>query len=257
MSTPSVQVESNRLSALLGGAGNAALTVARHVPLRAVLWAFGGLLLGVFAVGLSLLLAALTLKGEAALDGGATAMLHSARYLVLLLLPLVGFVAFGAHGFQRGIARAALALEAQWGLVVRIVDATIAQLDQQVGARLTNLPLAQAEAALKALVRRALGDDTDGRRGIVGWVLRTLRNTIVEKVETYLLAAYRAEVTAQGGGGIDLTKLRDRVVEEVSAHLRESLLGPLNMQLAVLLLLYVGIGVGWFHLALAVVALAT
>jgi hypothetical protein len=257
MSTPSVQVEPSRLSTLLGGAGNAALTVARHVPTRAVLWAFGGLLLGVVAVGLSLLLAALTLDGPAALDGGAKEMLYKSRYVVWLLIPLVGFVAFGAHGFQRGIARAALALEAQWGLVARIVDATVAQLDQQVGARLANLPLAQAEAALKALVRRVLGDETSARGGLTGWVLRTLRNTIIEKVETYLLAAYRAEATAQGGGGIDLAKLRDRVVEEVGAHLHESLLGPLNLQLVVLLILYVGIGVGWFHLSLALVALAT
>lgn len=257
MSTPLAQVEPNRWSALLGGAGNAALTVARHVPTRAVLWAVGGLLLGVVAVGASLLLAALTLDGAAALDGGAKAVLYKSRYVVWLLLPLVGLVAFGAHGFQRGIARAALALEAQWGLVAGIVDATVAQLDQQIGTRLANLPLAQAEAALKALVRRALGDETSTRGGVTGWVLRTLRNVITEKVETFLLTAYRAEATAQGGGGIDLAKLRDRVVDEVGAHLRESLLGPLNLQLVTLLILYVGIGVGWFHLALALIALTT
>jgi hypothetical protein len=257
MSVPSENVETNLLSSLLGGAGNAALTVARHVPLRAALWALGGLLLGLLAVAVSLALGAATLEGPASLDGGAAAMLRASRYVVMLLIPLVGFVAFGAHGFQRGIAHATLALEAQWGLIGRIVGTTVAQLDRQVGTRLASLPLAHAEATLKALVGRALGDDADGRRGFTGWVLRTLRNTIKGKVETYLLSAYRAEVTAQGGGGIDLAKLRDRVVEEATGHLRESLLGPLNLQLAVLLLLFVGLGVGWFHLALAIVALAT
>ncbi|HSX59273.1 MAG TPA: hypothetical protein VLF18_03635 [Tahibacter sp.] len=247
----------NVLSSVLGTAGGAAMTVARHVPTRAVLWALGGFLLGLLAVGVSLLLARATLGGAAAHDGGAAAMLHAGRYVVLLLVPLVGLVAFGAHGFQRGLAHATLALEAQWGLVVRIVDTTIAQLDQQVGPRLANLPLAQAETTLKAYIRRALGDENNGRRGLAGWVLRTLRATIVGKVETWLLSAYRAEVTAQGGGGIDLTKLRDRVVEEVGAHLRESLLGSLNFQLVVLLVLFVGLGAGWFHLALAVVSLTS
>lgn len=255
MSDEAEKAETNLASSLLGGAGNAAMTVVRHVPLRTVLWALGGLLLGVIAVSVSLLLGSATLEGAAALDGGAAAMMHSGRYLVSLLVPFVGVVAFGAHGFQRGLAHATLALEARWGLVVRIVDATIAQLDRQFGTRLANLPLAQAESALKALVGRALGDDVDGRRGFAGWMMRTLRNTIRGTVETYLLSAYRAEVTAQGGGGVDLAKLRGRVVEEVTTRLRESLLGPLNLQLVVMLVLFVGLGAGWFHLALALVGM--
>ncbi|MBL8300125.1 MAG: hypothetical protein JNN30_17440 [Rhodanobacteraceae bacterium] len=247
----------NLLSSLLGGAGNAALTVARHVPLRAVLWALGGLLLGVLTVAASLWLSSATLSGAASLDGAAAAMLHASRFAVWLLIPLVGLVAFGAHGFQRGIAHAALALEARWNLVARTVDATIARLDQQIGARLADLPLAQAEQALKDLIHRVLGEDTGGRRGIMGWVLRVLRTTIVSKVETCLLSAYRAELTAKGGGGIDLAKLGARAVEEVGGHLRDSLFRPLNLQLAVLLLLYVVLGVGWFHLALAILALVT
>lgn len=257
MSVQAEQVGTSPLSSLLDGAGAAAMTIARHVPVRAALWALGGLLLGLLAVGVSLLLGAATLEGAAALDGGAAAMLHASRFAVLVLVALVGFVAFGAHGFQRGVAHATLALEARWGLLARSVDAVFAQLDRRVGAHLANLPLAQAETTLKALVQRALGNPAEGRRGFRGWVLRALRDRITGAVETYLLSAYRAELTVQGGGGVDLARLRERVVEAATGHLRESLLGPLNLQLAVLLLLFVGLGVGWFHLALAIVALAT
>lgn len=257
MSAPAENTGSNPFSSLLDGAGAAAMTITRHVPLRAALWALGGLLLGLLCVMVSLVLGAATLEGAAALDGGAVAMLQSSRFGVLLVVSLVGFVAFGAHGFQRGIAYAALALEARWGLLARSVDAALLQLDRAVGARLANLPLAQAESALKAVVHRALGNDADGRRGFLAWVSRVLRTRIACVVETWLLSAYRAEITAGRGGGIDLARLRDTVIAEATGHLRESLLGPLNLQLAVLLLLFVGLGVGWFHLALAIVALAT
>lgn len=257
MSAPAEKAGSNPLWSLLDGAGAAAMTIMWHVPLRAALWALGGLLLGLLTVAVSLVLAAATLEGAAALDGGAVAMLQSSRFGVWLLVSLLGLLAFGAHGFQRGIAHAALALEARWGILARSVDAALMQLDRTVGAHLANLPLAQAESALKALVHRALGNDADGRRGFLAWVSRALRNRITGVVETYLLSAYRAEITAGRGGGIDLARLRDTVIAAATGHLRESLLGPLNLQLAVLLLLFVGLGVGWFHLALAIVALTT
>lgn len=235
---------------VLGGAGNAVLAVARHVPTRGMLWAVLGTLGGALAVALSLLLAALTL------DGGAAGMLRGMRLIVPLLIPVIGFIAFGLHGINRGIAHAALAIEAQWGLVTQLVDRTLALIDRHVGARLTDLPLAQAERTLKDLVRRGLGDDAMPHTGLVGWIVAKARRLLIDKVETCLLSAYRAEATAQrAGGGVDLGKVRERAIGELGAHLREFLLGPLNGQLALLLVLFFGLGIGWYHLGLGIAAL--
>ncbi len=247
ISTPSL------MSSLLGGAGSAALAVVRHVPVRALLWAVLGMLGGALAVAASLLLGALTL------DGGAASMLRGARFLVPLLLPVIGFIAFGLHGANRGVAHAALALEAQWGLVAQLVDRAIALVGQHLGARLANLPLAQAESALKGVIRTGLGSEemANRRGGLTGWVLRQARALLTAKAEACLLSAYRAEYTADaaGGGGIDLAKVRDRAVEQLTGHLREFLLGPLNGQLMALLVLFFGLGIGWYHLGLGLVAL--
>ncbi len=240
-------------SSVLGGAGTAALAVVRHVPTRALLWAVVGMLGGALAVAASLLLGALTL------DGGAASMLRGARFVVPLLLPVIGFIAFGLHGANRGVAHAALALETQWGLVAQLVERAIALVGQHLGTRLANLPLAQAESALKGLIRSSLGSDdpTQRRGGVTGWVLRQARALLTAKVEAVLLSAYRAEYTANapGGGGIDLAKVRDRTIEQLTGHLREFLLGPLNGQLMLLLVLFFGLGIGWYHLGLGLVAL--
>jgi hypothetical protein len=235
---------------LLGGVGNAALTVARHVPTRILLWAAIGFCAGLLAVALSLLLGWLTL------EGGAADMVRGARIFVPVLLPVIGLIAFGLHGMQRGIARAALALEAQWGLVRQVVDRVIALLQQQLGTRLANLPLATLEDRLKQAIKTYLGsEDNDTGRGLLAWVVRKARRLITEKVETFLLRAFRAEQGAQGGGGIDLEKVRARVAEQLSSHLQEIVAGPLNGQLAVLLLLFFGFGTGWYHLGLGLLAL--
>lgn len=240
-------------SSVLAGAGNAALAVVRHVPTRALLWAILGMLGGALAVAGSLLLGALTL------DGGAASMLRGARFLVPLLLPVIGFIAFGLHGANRGVAHAALALEAQWRLVEQLVDRAITLIGQHLGTRLANLPLAQAESALKGVIRTSLGSDETALRrgGLTGWVLRQARALLTVKVEACLLSAYRAEYKADaaGGGGIDLAKVRDRAIEELTGHLREFLFGPLNGQLMLLLLLFFGLGIGWYHLGLGLVAL--
>lgn len=250
MSHASERPPASLASTVLGGAGNAVLAVARHVPTRGMLWAMLGTLGGALAVALSLLLGALTL------EGGAAGMLRGARMIVPLLLPVIGFIAFGLHGIHRGVAHAALAIEAQWGLVAQLVDRTLALIDQHLGARLAELPLAQAERALKDLVRRGLGDDELPRGGLVRWTIAKARRLLVDKVETFLLSAYRAEATAQrAGGGVDLGKVRERVIGELGAHLRESLLGPLNGQLVLLLVLFFGFGIGWYHLGLGLAAL--
>lgn len=250
MSSSPDRASASLASTLLGGAGSAALAVVRHVPTRGMLWAVLGTLAGALAVALSLLLGAVTL------DGGAAGMLRGVRLVVPLLLPVIGFIAFGLHGINRGIAYAALAIEAQWGLVAQIVERTFVLVDRQLGARLHDLPLAQAEQVLKDLLRRGLGDDAAPRAGVVGWILGKAHRLLVDKVETCLLSAYRAQASAQrAGGGVDLLKVHARVVDELGAHLREFLLGPLDGQLALLLVLFFGLGIGWYHLGLGVVAL--
>ncbi|TDR45757.1 hypothetical protein DFR29_104185 [Tahibacter aquaticus] len=233
---------------LLAGAGTAAMSVVRHVPLRALLWGLSGFGAGLLAVLLSALLAWLTL-------GSAGQLFAGPRIAVPLLLPLLGAALFFVHGLHRGVAHAALALEAQWGLVAQIVDRVVALVDQHLGARLHNLPLAQAEAAIKQGVQRFLGSEASPAGGLLGWVVAKVRSLVTAKVETCLLAAYRAEQSEQGGGGVDLAKVRERTVAEVSGHLAELVLGPLRSQLIVLLLLFFGLGIGWFHLGLAIVAL--
>lgn len=240
----------SRAAALLGEAGNAALTIARHVPTRVLLWGLLGLAAGLLAAGLSLLLGWLTLAG------GAADMLRGARVLVFVLLPLVGMVLFGLHGLNRGIARAALALEAQWGLVRQVVDRVIDLLQQQLGTRLANLPLATLEEKLKQAIRSYLGsEESDSGRGLRAWVVRKARRLVTQKVETWLLRAFRAEQNVQGGGGIDLDKVRASAAEQLGGQLQDFVAGPLNGQLALLLLLFFGLGIGWYHLGLGVVAL--
>lgn len=249
MTTPANPLRS-QAAALLGGAGNAALTIARHVPTRVLLWALLGLGAGLLADGLALLLGWLTLSG------GAAEMLRGPRLAVFVLLPLTGMFLFGLHGMNRGVARAALALEAQWGLVRQVVDRIIDLLQEQLGTRLANLPLATLEAKLKQVTRNYLGsEETDSGRGLFAWVLRKARRLVTENVETWLLRAFRAEQSAQGGGGIDLEKVRASAVDQLSGHLQELVAGPLNGQLAVLLLLFFGVGTGWYHLGLGLVAL--
>lgn len=233
---------------LITGAGNAAMIVVRHVPLRAVLWGLAGFGAGLLAILLSALLAWFTL-------GSARPLFDGPRIAVPLLLPLVGAALFFVHGLHRGVAQAALALEAQWGLVAQIVDRVIGLIGQQLGTRLHNLPLAQAEAAVKQGVQRFLGDEASPAGGLRGWVVAKVRGLVTAKVETCLLAAYRAEQSEQGGGGVDLAKVRDRTVAEVSGHLAELVLGPLSSQLIVLLVLFFGLGIGWFHLGLGIAAL--
>ncbi|WP_257387102.1 hypothetical protein [Tahibacter caeni] len=251
-SIPSSSASLRIASSVFGGAGDAALALVRHVPAQIAFWALLGLLAGLAAAGLSLLLAALIL------DGGAAALLRGWRWLVPALLPPAGLVALGVHGFHRGTAQAALALEAQWSVVAQSIDRVFARIDPGIAARLANLPLAQAETQFKQLVRRALGDTDEAvpRRGPVAWALRRVRRLLAARIEAVLLAAYRAEAGTHGaGGGVDLAKVRDHAVEAVTARLRESLLGPLDGQLWLLLFLLFGLGIGGHYLAVGLLAL--
>lgn len=226
---------------LLSGGGNAARIVIKHVPGRALLWGALGLAAALLAILLSAVLTWLLL-------GSAGALFHGWPLAVTLLLPVAGVVLFFLHGGNRGVAHAVLALEAQWGLVKQVVERVFALLQPQFGERLGNLPLAQAEAAIKQGIQRFLGSESGGGRGFSAWLMGKVRGLITAKVEACLLAAYRAEQSDGGGGGVDLAKVRDRTVEELSGHLAERVLGPLNLQLVLLLVLFFVVGVGWYPL---------
>lgn len=233
---------------LLSGTGSAALTVVKHVPGRSLLWGALGFAAGLLAIALSALLAWLLLGSAGPLFGGW-------RLAVTLLLPVAGAVLFFLHGSNRGVAHAVLALEAQWGLVRQVVDRVFALLQPQFGERLGNLPLAQAEAAIKQGIQRFLGSESGGGRGFAAWLLGKVRALVTAKVEACLLAAYRAEQTGSGGGGVDLVKVRDRTVDELSGHLAERVLEPLNTQLILLLVLFFVVAVGWYPLFVGILAL--
>jgi hypothetical protein len=233
----------SRAAALASGAGTALKIVAGQLLRRSLPWFPLGLAAGLLAAGLAYGFGTLPPTGS----GLAGRLLQLS---LILLLPLLGLVLFGLHGLNRGAAHAALALEAQWGLVAQAVDGVLGLIRQRLGTQLANLPLAQIEAALKQAVRSYLGDEeSGGRRGLSGWMLRKARRLVVRNVELVLLSAFRAQLSGKdGGGGIDLHKVRDQVIEQAGGHLREFLLGPLTPQLVLLLVLFFGLGVGGYPL---------
>jgi hypothetical protein len=227
-------------SSFLAKAGAVALTTVGNVPTRMVLWGLIGLVVGIVGVVLSYVLGALVM--------GRGAMILGYLVTIPAAIPPCGAVLFGLHGLHRGAARAALALEKKFGLVAHVVDRVMAGLGERYGERLANLPLQQLEVALKEIVVKYLSakDDDEGR-GLAAYVVRRARVTIVARIETCLLAAYREELAHDGaGGGVSLAKLRARVSGEISGRLGELVMSPLNKQLAVFMTLYVLFAAGWW-----------
>lgn len=229
--------------------GTALLSVVKHVPTRGVLWAVIGFLVGCVAVALSLVI------GVFVLDRGA--MLLGYLLAIPLAIPFLGGALFFMHGLHRGAARAALELERKFGLVRYVVDRVMALLARHVGGWLSDLPLAEIERRLKAAVDEYLGsDDMREGTGLGGWILRRAKRSIAERIDRYLLAAYRAEERPDGsGGGVSLEKVGARVSSEMSTRLGEIVMSPLNKQLAVFMILYIALGVGWWGLLFGVLSL--
>jgi hypothetical protein len=69
----------------------------KHVPARAVSWAFVGLIVGVAAVGLSFVLGLLVLERGALLLGYLAA--------IPIAIPFLGAAVFFVHGLHRGRCR--------------------------------------------------------------------------------------------------------------------------------------------------------
>lgn len=221
----------------LDHAGAVAATLVKHVPTRGVLWGAIGLVVGIAGVLLSYAIGPLIL--------GRGSMVLGYLVVIPLAIPPLGAAFFFVHGLQRGAARAALALEQKAGLVSYLVTRARDLLIQSVGGPVSNLPLQQLETKLKDALGRLLS--TSEGSGIVAWVVNRAKRSLSDKIETYLLAAYRAEQQTDGkGGGVSLEKIFARVTEQLSEKLGDLLMSPLNKQLALFMTLYVLLAGGWW-----------
>lgn len=234
---------------LLARAGTVLGAVVKHVPARGIFWGLAGFLLGWVLIALSFVVN-LLLFGKGA---------ELAVYLlaVAALIPFGGAYLFAMHGLHRGAARAAFELQRKFGLVDHVLGRFVPLLEARVGGVVTNLPLAQLEERAKAALDTYLGsDDAREGSGLVGWVLRRAKRNAAEQVETYLLAAYRAEQAADGsGGGVDLRKVAARVSVELGERLEASVMSKLNGQLGIFLVAYAVVGLFWMPLLVLAMSL--
>lgn len=245
------ETKSTTATSFLQKAGSAVVSIAKHVPTRAALWTVLGFFFGLVADAGYFALGLLTL------DRASMVLAEPPVVFVPFLVPFLGAALFGVHGAHRGAARAALEIEAKLGLVSHVVNRVLSFVETRFGASLANLPLDRAEAALKDAVATYLGSgDLEDGGGLSGWVLRRAKRAITGKIELYLLSAYRAESSEAGaGGGVDMNRVRERVIRELSSRMGEFAMSPLNKQLAIFLVLFFGLGIGWFHLVLFVLSL--
>ncbi|MCC6808918.1 MAG: hypothetical protein IT381_15935 [Deltaproteobacteria bacterium] len=222
----------------LNKAGGVVTAVVKHVPMRGVLWAIIGFVVGVVCVIISFGLGLLVMERGAMILG----------YLLAIpfAIPVIGGALFGMHGLHRGAARAALEIEKQFGLVKYVTDRVMGTLISVLGGPVSNLPLQQLEEKLKAATNTVLKTDDEGK-GLAAWVVKRAKKKITTKVETFLLAEYRAEQQKDGsGGGVSLEKVAERVNEKVSGNIAGFVMSPLNKQLAVFMTLYVLFAAGWW-----------
>ncbi len=227
-------------TSFLAKAGAVLGAVVKHVPARGVLWGIIGLVVGAVCVGLSFVTGVLVLDRGALLLGYVLA--------IPFAIPFLGAALFFMHGLHRGAARALLEIEQKFGLVRHVVDRIFALLEARLGERLRNVPLQQLETALKATVATYLGsDDVKEGSGLAAWVVRRGKRAVARRIESFLLAAYRAEHQGDGsGGGVSLEKVAARVHAEIAQRFSSMAMSPLNKQLAVLMTLYVLIAGGWW-----------
>lgn len=238
----------SRTRTLLSHAGAVAVTVARHVVPRGLLWAVLGLVLGGVCVAASFVVGVFVMGRGAILLGYLAA--------IPFALALAGAPLFGVHGLSRGAARAALELERKAGLTEWLTTTAYDHLVQRVGGPVSNLPLAQLQTTLRGALDQVLGTDEGG--GITGWVLRTIKRRLVSTLETYLLEAYRAEFRPDGtGGGVSLEKLFVPVRQRLASGLADTVMAPLNKHLALISVAYVLVAGGWWFWLFLILRLIT
>jgi hypothetical protein len=236
-------------SSFLTKAGTVVGAVIKHVPGRGLLWGAIGFAVGLAAVGLSFVI------GLFVLDRGA--MLLGYFVIIPIVIPFLGAALFAMHGLHRGAARAALELERRFGLVRYVVERVMGLLIKHLGGPLSNLPLQRIEEALKASIYQySTSPDMHEGSGLAAWVVRRGKLAITRRIETYLLAAYRAEQRPDGsGGGVSLERVGERVSHEMSTRLGEIVMSPLNKQLAIFMTAYVLIAGGWWYWLFLIVRL--
>jgi hypothetical protein len=246
--TAAAPVEMQRPS-LLARAGSVVVSIVKHVPTRGALWGFLAFLVGWVSVGISIAIAFLHL--------GRGALILKVLFPIPLCIPFLGAALFAVHGVHRGAARAALEIEQKLGLVRDVVGRVMALLEARVGARVSSLPLAQFERHVRGALDQYLGSaDVREGSGLTGWVVRRAKRAVVVRAERYLLTAYRAEERPDGsGGGVSLQKVEAHVTGVLSERLGEIVMSPLNKQLAIFMVLYVGVGVGWMYILFGVLSL--
>jgi len=228
-------------ASFLSQVASVAGAIIKHVPTRGILWGSIGFVLGLVFVGLSFVIGLFVMERGAMLLG----------YLlpIPIAIPFLGAALFFAHGLQRGVARAALAIEQKLGLVRYVIDGVLGLLQKHLGSTVSNLPLQQLEDKLKEIVKTYLSSPAVNQgEGLTAWVLKRAQKMITQRIQTYLLSAYRAELQADGsGGGVSLEKVGARVHAEVSGGLSGIIMSPLNKQLGLFLILYALIGIGWWY----------
>lgn len=213
------------------------MAVVKNVAPRGILWAGIGLVVGVVCVALSFGIGLLVMERGALILG----------YLAIIpiTIPFLGAALFGMHGLHRGAARAALELEQKFGLTSFVANRVLGILETYLGGPVSNLPLQQLEAKLKEAINQYV--KTSEGTGIAAWVVTRVKKKLATKLETYLLAAYRAEQQKDGsGGGVSLEKVFAPVRKQLSDGLAGWVMSPLNKQLGLFMTLYVLVAGGWW-----------
>jgi hypothetical protein len=229
-------------------AGSVVMAVVKNVIPRGILWAFIGLVTGAVFVAISFAIGLMVMERGALLLG----------YLAIIpiTIPFLGAALFGMHGLHRGAARAALELEHKFGLTAYVANTVLGLLEKHLGGPVSNLPLEQLETKLKAVLDRYVGA-SEGK-GVAAWVVTRVKKKLATKLETYFLAAYRAELQKDGsGGGVSIEKVFQPVRAQLSEGLAGWVMSPLNKQLALFMTLYVLVAGGWWYWLYLIMSLFT
>jgi hypothetical protein len=221
--------------------GSAAAALAKHIVWRSFLWGTIGFVVGALGVCLSFVI-------------GIYVMGRGSEILVFMIaipvaIPFLGAAFFFTHGLQRGVARAALAWEKQFGLVPYVVGRVMTLLEAKVGSALKNVSVSEFESRLKEAVREYIKfDDIGEGKGFSAWIIRKVKGLIVKRLQSYLLIAYRAEEKAGGSeNGFSLEALGERAKNQLSERLGKIVMSPLNKQLFIFMTLYLVIALGWWY----------
>jgi|GEM_PF-2070726 len=221
----------------LASIGEVALYAGGTYVSRVAVWAFVGFGLASVLLGVQL-------------ASGALDFEHDQRVWIVVAIALVelvvGIAAFAFAGHNRALGRIVIYVLVKKGIATyaagRILQLTVDAVKKtNTGAKVAdagqsfveNLPLQQAEDALKNAVGRFTRDgelEEGTQPGLGRRILRKVNAVLCARIETYLLAVFRKEATASGGGGISLAKVRDRALEPIDDVLTDVVEGAMRKQ---------------------------